>query len=188
MNTKEIEIRETLIETSLASAVAIEILNDLLLYDKLQSGLVELKKEEVGVLEFVSQSIETFAVQIRAKQMNLSFINPPNNSTINSSSSSSSSSSSRSSNNSSGQNTTIAPTAIFPPPLSILSSSSKSISSNKSNCSTHNAAEPSVDSRIPLPALPAAAAINNNDRIHVDKTKLSQVIRNLMSNAIKFTP
>ena len=59
--------RKTLIETDLASRVALETLNDLLLYDKLESGLVEIKKEVVGVLEFVSQCTKTFSVQLVIK-------------------------------------------------------------------------------------------------------------------------
>ena len=116
--------RKTLIETDLASRVALEILNDLLLYDKLESGLVEIKKEVVGVLEFVSQCTKTFSVQLRAKSLHFK-----------------------------------------------CSNKDKDISSNQNTISTKDIRQ-----------------ITHHDKVEIDKSKMSQVVRNIMSNAIKFTP
>ena len=69
------QTREMLIETDMASRVALEILNDLLLYDKLENGLIKIKQETVGVIDFVSQCVKTFAVQIRAKGLHFTFVN-----------------------------------------------------------------------------------------------------------------
>ena len=46
------EFQNSLVEINLACSAALEILNDLLLYDKLQSGLVKLQNDEVNVMDF----------------------------------------------------------------------------------------------------------------------------------------
>ena len=58
-----------------ACEVALEILNDLLMYNKIQNGKAELCKEEVGALDFVSKSLKPLAVQIRAKKIQFQLIN-----------------------------------------------------------------------------------------------------------------
>ena len=74
-NKLEKEHRDILLEMGFACEVAIEILNDLLLYDKLENGLVTLKKDNVGAIDFISKCLEMFTVQIRAKHIKLELIN-----------------------------------------------------------------------------------------------------------------
>ncbi len=66
---------ETLYEISWACDVALEILNDLLLYDKLENGLLSLVKEDVPILDFIQNCFTMFSVQLRAKNIQLSFLN-----------------------------------------------------------------------------------------------------------------
>jgi hypothetical protein len=152
-NLTEKSMRETLIEISAASRVAIEILNDLLLYDKLESGLVTLKKEVVGVIDFMSECLQMFAVQIRAKNISLSFVNKT------------------------------APIRSEGHCTGTASSDTTSLQDSAAvrNLMTHNHDINQIQQgRI--------SAVSKMDKFEVDKSKLSQVIRNIMSNAIKFTP
>ena len=104
--------REALVEVSEACETVLEILDDLLLYDKIENGKISIHKESVDLIDFVAKNINSFTVQVRAKEIKLQLHN----------------------NCTDGEN------------------------------------------------------IKMNEKIDVDKSKMSQVIRNLMSNAIKFTP
>ena len=53
---------DTLEEVDEACEVALEVLNDLLMYDKLENGRAKLKKEEVNTLDFISNNLKTFSV------------------------------------------------------------------------------------------------------------------------------
>jgi signal transduction histidine kinase len=66
-DTKEQERLQTLIEISSATEVALDILNELLLYDKLEKGMLELNKQKVGASDIIHNAIKMFAVQIREK-------------------------------------------------------------------------------------------------------------------------
>jgi len=47
-----------------ASDVAVNILNDLLLYDKLDSGLLKLDIQEIPLISFVTEIMEPFQLQV----------------------------------------------------------------------------------------------------------------------------
>ena len=48
-----------------ASDVAVDILNDLLLYDKLDSGILKLDLTSVPVKQFLIDTVEPFLLQVR---------------------------------------------------------------------------------------------------------------------------
>ena len=153
-NEDEKLIRDTLIEVSLACDVSVEILDEFLLYDKLENGLVKLHKEEVNIGVFVSRSVAMFAAQIRAKNIQLQLINTDMNS-----------------NNIKNE--------------IILNSSSISQMKFQKFSSKAIKTEELVDEEN---RQIIGECVESTDFVHIDKSKMSQVIRNLMSNAIKFTP
>ena len=131
----EVERMETLVETQSACGAALDILNELLLFDKLESGALVLNKLTVPVPELVEDSIKMFSVQTREKSIELLITN-----------------------NDEG---------MLPPTRS------------------------SMLQRTGTPAYQISAAfllLYDTDEITVDKNKVVQVIRNVVSNAIKFTP
>ena len=120
----EVERRETLVETQSACGAALDILNELLLFDKLETGALVLHKQSVPVSELVEDSVKIFTAQAREKNVELSITN--------------------------NDETMLMPTV-------------------KGKC------------EVPL-------ALCDTDEVSVDKNKVVQVIRNVVSNAIKFTP
>ena len=120
----ELERRETLVETRSACDAALDILNELLLFDKLETGALVLHKQNVSVSELVEDSVKMFSVQAREKSIELLITNKDD--------------------------------AVI-----------TLVESDKSG---------------------TQLALYETDEVHVDKNKVVQVIRNVVSNAIKFTP
>ena len=120
----EVERRETLVETQSACDAALDILNELLLFDKLETGALVLHKQDVSVTELVEDSVRMFSAQAREKNVELSITN--NDVTL---------------------------------------------------------LEPCAEG-----AAAAQLELHDMDKVSVDKNKVVQVIRNVVSNAIKFTP
>ena len=69
------EQKEVLQEISMACGVAVEILNEFLMFDKLEQDSLSLNKQNVGVIDFLTTSIKMIFVQIREKKINLVLIN-----------------------------------------------------------------------------------------------------------------
>ena len=129
----EQERRETLVETQSACGAALDILNELLLFDKLESGALVLNKQDVPVPELVEDSIKIFTVQAREKGVEL-----------------------------------------------LITNSDEGMLGDRRE--EHTPAHAAVgDSSV-------APMIYDTDEVTVDKNKVVQVIRNVVSNAIKFTP
>ena len=120
----EIERRETLLDTQHACGAALDILNEMLLFDRLESGSLVLHKQDVPVPELVEDSLKMFVAQAREKRIELTITNNDESML--------------------GQNTS----------------------------RTHD----------------HSLALYVKDEVSVDKTKVIQVIRNVVCNAIKFTP
>jgi signal transduction histidine kinase len=109
---------ETLTDINVACNTAVDILNDLLSFEKLESGILELHKEDVPALSFVNECVGMFAVHAKSKNIH--------------------------------------------------------IASNF--LADHSQLGESV------------AALLPTDIVNMDRFKMSQVLRNLVSNALKFTP
>ena len=117
-NPRDIERKEILVDVNVACRTTLDILNDLLCFDKMESGILVVHKHEVPVLSFISDCVGMFSAQ--AKEANVT------------------------------------------------------ISINNS------------DNVICSDAM--ATSLLENDIVLIDKFKMDQVLRNLISNALKFTP
>jgi signal transduction histidine kinase/ActR/RegA family two-component response regulator len=115
------EHRETLLDVQTACRIAVEILNDLLCFDKLESGILELHKHEVPVNSFISDCVNMFGSQAREAGVTLSNF---------------------------------------------------SLIKSEQNMMTPGVSNGWLDT----------------DTVLMDKSKMDQVLRNLISNALKFTP
>ena len=134
----EVERKETLVETQSACGAALDILNELLLFDKLETGALVLNKLKVPVPELVEDSIKMFSVQTREKSIELVITN--NDESM----------------------------LAIPAPLTINSMS--------------------LRGGAPSYLVGTSLHLYDTDEVTVDKNKVVQVIRNVVSNAIKFTP
>ena len=120
---------DTLYDINMSCVAAVDILNDLLCYDKLGSGALELHEEEIVVESYVQSSLSMFTAQANESGATLQLLPLPDNHTI-----------------------------------------------------TENGAYTALGlNRIHLP-------VHGTDVIIADKFKIDQVLRNVISNALKFTP
>eukprot|EP00596_Hydrurales_sp_CCMP1899_P008433 CAMPEP_0119051260 /NCGR_PEP_ID=MMETSP1177-20130426/72933_1 /TAXON_ID=2985 /ORGANISM="Ochromonas sp, Strain CCMP1899" /LENGTH=620 /DNA_ID=CAMNT_0007030401 /DNA_START=1058 /DNA_END=2920 /DNA_ORIENTATION=- len=117
-NPKDTERHDTLVDVKQACGIAVDILNDLLCFDKLESGILELHKHQVPVIPFIKDCVSMFSGQ--AKDAGI-------------------------------------------------------------QCNILLNEEVSIDGVAPL-------FLSEDDTILMDKFKMDQVLRNLISNALKFTP
>ena len=129
------ELVETLADSQYACSVGVNILNDLLNYDKLQSGLMELHKENIVVMPFVTECVKMFHGQARAKDVELAIS---------------------------------------------FQGGSRAIINGPSSSYLHSP----LSSQYPA----IFGEVNVSDNIFGDRFKLEQVLRNLISNAVKFSP
>jgi signal transduction histidine kinase len=124
----DLDKMDTFSDVTAACKKAVEILNDLLCFDMLESGILELHKQEIAVLPFL-YNIQLFSTQARGIGVDL----------------------------------TVAAGTIdigsHSPGIALLL----------------------ADSWVARP-------LHSEDCMYVDKFKMDQVIRNLISNALKFTP
>ena len=113
-NPNDVERYDTLCDVNMSFMAAVDILNDLLCYEKLDSGILKLHKENITVVPFLNDNVSMFAAQAREGGVEITVVTD----------------------------------------FDI----TKSIS------------------------------LQLHDSVFVDKFKMDQVIRNLISNALKFTP
>ena len=131
-----------------------EILNDLLCFDKIECGILDLHKLETPVIPFISDCVKMFSSQAREAGINISFIT--------------------SHANAFQLSRNVSHSAL--PSASSTSSSSPVMS----GINVHEQHGP--DQEQPY------GSILDSDKVLVDKFKMNQVMRNLISNALKFTP
>ena len=55
---KDLEHCETLLDVQSACRIAVEILNDLLCFDKLESGILEMHKHDVPAITFIEDCVK----------------------------------------------------------------------------------------------------------------------------------
>ena len=115
-NPKDIERNEILVDVNVACRTTLDILNDLLCFDKMESGILVVHKHEVPVLSFISDCVGMFSAQAKEANVTISIDNSDDATEI------------------------------------------------------------------------MASSLLENDIVLIDKFKMDQVLRNLISNALKFTP
>jgi signal transduction histidine kinase/CheY-like chemotaxis protein len=71
---KDIEHYETLLGVQSACKSAVEILNDLLCFDKLESGILEMHKLDVSVIPFICNCVNMFSSQAKEAGIDISYI------------------------------------------------------------------------------------------------------------------
>ena len=114
----DIERKEILVDVNVACRTTLDILNDLLCFDKMESGILVAHKHTVPALSFISDCVGMFSAQAREANVTVMFSNSGGESSL---------------------------------------------------------------SRGSSPLL-------SNDTVLIDRFKMDQVLRNLISNALKFTP
>jgi signal transduction histidine kinase len=149
---RDVDISETLLDVQSACRIAVEILNDLLCFDKLESGILELHKHEVPVVPFITDCVDMFASQAREGGVALSVIS------------------------------CTADTDTYTD-IDTGETSTPSYSPS-SSC----ASEGEEGERAAVGGKCTARNLLESDTVFMDKFKMDQVLRNLISNALKFTP
>ena len=140
-----------------ATKAALDILNDLLTFNKLEAGVFELHKETVPVVSFINKSVALFKAEARENQIRLVV-----------------------SLNQQQEPQLLMHDNPLPPP----SSSRPLMASSKENVSASGGRDLEDGGQ----GLGQGAPLTDDDVLLVDKSKLEQVLRNLVSNAIKFSP
>ena len=119
---EDMDRREILADVNVACRTTLDILNDLLCFDKMESGILVLHRNEVPVLSFISDCVSMFSAQAREGDVTMSY----------------------------------------------------------TNCGGEDALD--------LCSLASASSLIERDTVFIDRFKMDQVLRNLISNALKFTP
>jgi signal transduction histidine kinase/ActR/RegA family two-component response regulator len=117
---RDIDRRDILADVNVACGTTLDILNDLLCFDKMESGILVLHKHKVPLLSFISDCVSMFSAQAREGGVTISFVNGSND-----------------------------------------------------DLPTCNA---------------KSSSLLKSDTVLMDRFKMDQVLRNLISNALKFTP
>lgn len=148
-NTVELARRQVLVETEVACDAAVDILNEFLLFDKLENGALALFKESVSILDLVRSSVQMFALQMRAKEISFTVEN----------------------------NGALLEDWQSEKTMDFVSLISHPVFMGSLICPPDE-----------LDDLLSSQSLYAKDCIQVDKSKVIRVLRNVLSNAIKFTP
>jgi signal transduction histidine kinase len=73
-NARDKDLQETLVDVSKALSSAVEILDGLLCFDKIESGILELHKQDVPVMAFLDECVQIFSPQARQSQVSLRLV------------------------------------------------------------------------------------------------------------------
>lgn len=154
-NAQDVDRYDTLCDVNASCTAAVDILNDLLCYEKLDSGILELHKENISVLEFLRDRVGMFSLQARECGVALRMNMGPTGTAAD----------------------VTSPTDSIPSP-------------SPSPCPTSSSSPSPYPNSSPVTACDDTSHLHlqPRDSIFADKFKMDQVIRNLISNALKFTP
>jgi signal transduction histidine kinase len=141
---------EILENVRISCEAAVEILNDLLCFDKLESGILDLHKLETPVIPFISDCVHMFSSQAREAGIDISLVTSHADATL------------LPRNNLNGAKQSAPSSAVM----------------LGGDIETGHVRD---DEQL-------YGTILDSDVIMVDKFKMNQVLRNLISNALKFTP
>ena len=129
---KDVERYDTLCDVNISCMAAVDILNDLLCYEKLESGILELHKENIVIEPFLKDCLSMFSAHAKECGVELSI-------------------------------------------------STELPSNNSKQSYDMKMKEKDKNNKVLLSVQP-------HDSIYCDKFKMDQVVRNIVSNALKFTP
>jgi signal transduction histidine kinase/CheY-like chemotaxis protein len=203
---RDLERYDTLRDVNLSCTAAVDILNDLLCYEKLESGRMELHKDKVVICSFLKDCVSLFSAEARERQVHISLtlgdalpahtligprIHPHTGTHPGTNTNSSAHPSTRS-------------LSHLGPPLRTHNSAHTGAHTN-SGCS--RTGSPSHNKTFPFPEInsednekedeeegmnvtdyTAFDRLLPDDTVLIDRFKMDQVIRNIISNALKFTP
>ena len=139
---------------------SLDILNDLLCFDKLDCGILELHKQEVPILPLLVDAVAMFAGHAKENNITLSFINIGNEIDTNDSFGS-----------------------VRCSPLLNLSTNLSTNTSSRNNNDILRSDTGGSNKLKKSRSLP----LQDSEFALIDKFKIDQVVRNLLSNALKFT-
>ena len=170
-NTLDIEqkdIRDTLVEANRACDDGLAILDDLLTYDNAENGHVQLCKENVNIKNFISDYLKLFSLQIQSKNIKLELMNYADLQDLFSFDEGNEHTSSTSNTSLVMDNASTTDDNI--------NFNTISYKSNQNNKGTDC-----------FKAV-GGTCVEDEDTVSIDKSKWGQVLRSIISNAIKFTP
>ena len=169
---KDAERYDTLCDVNLSCMVAVDILNDLLCYEKMESGILELHKENINVESFLNECIAMFAGQADECGVHMHVCTSPIDY-------------SQASNHNNINDSSLSDGDID---VNKRDGSNNNHKINNKNISNNNDNNENLDQITHGMKKSVALPILSNDYIYADKFKMDQVVRNLVSNALKFTP
>jgi signal transduction histidine kinase len=70
----DVERYDILCDVNMSCGAAVDILNDLLCYEKLESGILDLHPQNISVIPFLSDTVEMFALQARGSNITMDLV------------------------------------------------------------------------------------------------------------------